>query len=134
VSLEELAEGLFVKIAAIVFVAGFAFRLIFILARRGNNPNPQAKKSAALGAAAASVNWIVPGKGFLRRNPAGALAAIIFHIALFGVLLFNEFHVLFIWEDLFGLSWEPVSEQLFSPGTSRRGVTGLTRRILRICW
>jgi nitrate reductase gamma subunit len=110
VSLTDLAEGAFVKIALIVFVAGFALRLIVLLARRGCGPHPPAKRSRVLGAAIACVNWAVPRKGFLHRNPAGAVAALVLHFALFGVLLFNEFHVMLIWEDLLGLSWEPVSE------------------------
>ena len=111
-SLTALAEGIFLKVAAAVFVAGLALRLLPLLWRRGGGPHSPARKSPALGAAVSSLSWAVPKPGYLHRNPVRTAAALAFHVAFFGVVLFDPYHVVYIWEELLGVSWEPVSEEL----------------------
>ena len=70
-SLTDLAEGIFLKIAAIVCIAGFALRVVLLLARRGGGPCSKPRNSLVGGAALSCANWLIPKPGFLRRNPIG---------------------------------------------------------------
>ena len=110
-SLASLAEGFLLKLAALIFIAGLAARVLFVLIRRSRGPHSTALKSPVLGAAISQVNWVVPRPGFLRRNPARTALAIALHAALFGILLFEPCHNVYIWEELLGTSWEPFSSE-----------------------
>jgi nitrate reductase gamma subunit len=110
-SLADLIEGPFVKAALVVFAVGFALRLTLLFARRGSGPHSPARKSPAAGALLAGVSWVVPKRGFFKRNPIGAFAAAVFHVTLFSVLFFDPYHEIFLWEDVFGFSWGAFSEE-----------------------
>jgi len=118
VSLTELAETTFVWIAALVCIAGFALRLTLLFARRGGGPHAKGRGFATLGGVASAVNWAVPKPGFLRRDVPGAIAAIVFHLSLAGILLFDFQHIVYLWPEVLGdWSWEysfsePLSEVL----------------------
>jgi nitrate reductase gamma subunit len=110
-SLAGLIEGAFVKAAIAVFAGGFALRLILLFARRGSGPGSPPRKSPAAGALLASVNWLVPKRRFLRRNPVGAVAALAFHATLLLIVFFDPYHEVFLWDDVFGFSWGSLSEE-----------------------
>jgi hypothetical protein len=118
VSLTALAETSFVRVAALVCVAGFALRLILLLARRGGGPHAEARGLPVLGAFVAELSWVVPKPGFFRRDVPGTVAAVVFHASLAGILLFDFQHMVYLWPEILGgWSWEfsfsePLSEVL----------------------
>jgi nitrate reductase gamma subunit len=107
VSLAELAETTFVWIAVLVCIAGFAFRLILLLTRRGGGLHAKARGFPVLGGLASAVSWVAPKPGFLRRDVPGAIAAVVFHVSLVGIVLYDFQHTVFFWPEVLGnWSWE----------------------------
>lgn len=111
-SLVSLAEGHLLRFAAVVCVAGLALRVLLVLTRRSRGPHSPALKSPVFGALISQVSWVVPKPGYLRRNPIRTVLAVTLHLTLFGILFFEPYHSVYVWEELLGVSWEPFSSEV----------------------
>jgi len=134
-NLTALAETTFLKISAIVFAAGMVLRILFVLVRRGSGPHAPGRKSPVVGAFKSLFKWFIPKRGFLRRNPIGAVAALVLHVCLFFIIFFDPYHSIFLWDELLGFSWEPfdidISTIFTIIGIGALGVLLLNRLIFK---
>jgi len=98
-------EGPLWAVAAAVFVAGAAWRIVGLLAigRKPDISPPRA--SAALGFIKANLRHFYPRQLFLGRTFVHLLGGYGFHVGLFVLLLFAAPHVAFIKDRILGFGW-----------------------------
>ncbi|WP_343115708.1 hypothetical protein [Ostreiculturibacter nitratireducens] len=104
----ELTEGPLWYIAATVFVAGVAWRLIGILRLGRLVDRSVARGSGVGGALKAIALHSVPHGGNLKRTVYHFLTGYAFHVGLFVLLFFAAPHIAFIEERILGVGWTPL--------------------------
>ncbi len=105
----NLVEGPLFYIAAAIFVAGVAYRLIGILRLGGKKDLARPNGSAAGGALYTVLRHFVPRRTFWRGSSFHFFAGYAFHLGLFVVLLFAAPHVAFLQARIFGFGWPVLS-------------------------
>lgn len=109
----SFVEGPLWYLAAWVFVLGAAWRVIGIL-RLGRKPDLSTPKaSAAIGALRGMFLHFVPHGGFFTRTAFHVFAGYLFHLGLFGLLIFAAPHIVFWQERVLGFGWEALPRWTF---------------------
>ncbi|NQV46557.1 MAG: hypothetical protein HQ504_02120 [Rhodospirillaceae bacterium] len=101
----EIVEGPLWTLASSVFLIGAAWRIFGIirLGRKKDISIPRA--SALLGAIKGQFLHFVPHGGFSFRTRYHLIAGYMFHLGLFGLLIYAAPHVLFLKENVVGFEW-----------------------------
>ncbi|MBC8268307.1 MAG: hypothetical protein H8E36_06135 [Rhodospirillaceae bacterium] len=101
----EITEGPLWVLASSVFVLGALWRIVGII-RFGRKPDISIPRASALmGAIKGQFLHFVPHGGFSFRTLYHLVAGYMFHLGLFGLLIYAAPHVLFLKENVVGFDW-----------------------------
>ena len=104
-TIAQFIEGPLWYVAATVFVAGVAWRLVTLLMIGKPQEQSVANASSAGGALKAVVLHSVPHGGSLSRTVYHFVSGYLFHLGLFALLLFAAPHIAFINETIATVPW-----------------------------
>ncbi|NQU56904.1 MAG: hypothetical protein HQ513_06690 [Rhodospirillales bacterium] len=101
----EIVEGPLWLLASGVFVIGALWRIVGII-RLGRKPDISIPRASSLmGAIKGQFLHFVPHGGFTFRTLYHLIAGYMFHLGLFGLLIYAAPHVLFLKENITGFDW-----------------------------
>lgn len=109
----DFVEGPLWYIAATVFIAGFLWRIIGLLALGRAADKSVPRESGLVGGIKAIVLHSVPHGGFLSHTAFHVIAGYMFHLGLFALLLFAAPHVAFLRDHVLGFGWTPMPDWAF---------------------
>ena len=112
-TLLAFVEGPLWYAAAAVFTGGALWRLGGMLALPARRDLSEPRASAVAGAARSILQHSLPRPAFFRRTAFHVVAGYLFHLGLFGLLLFGAPHVAFIEARILGFGWAPLPRWAF---------------------